>query len=144
MPILNVNNADFYYEIHGNGQPVVLISGYSCDHLAWLPILAGLSKHFQVILFDNRAIGRTVDKGIPLSVELMAQDVIDLAQQLQLNKPHIIGHSMGGTIAPTIAGLYPGEISKVCILASSVKWRPAMLGGLESLLTMRKQNIDFD
>lgn len=67
------------------------------------PIVDILSQHFQVIIFDNRADGQTTDGGVILLVELMAQDVMELSDALNLQKPHIVGRSMGGTIVQSIA-----------------------------------------
>ncbi len=144
MPHIKLKDANFYYELHGSGYPLILISGYTCDHLVWMPILESLSKKFQVLLFDNRGVGQTTDDNLPLSAELMAQDVISLADHLNLQKPHIIGQSMGGTIAQCVASEYPDKIGKLAILTSVAKWRRAMLDGLKSTLTMRKNNISFD
>lgn len=144
MAMINANRANFYYEIYGKGKPIILIAGYTCDFSSWQMILEGLTKYFQVLVFDNRGIGRTTDDNVALSVKLMAQDVMALADALHLEKPHIVGQSMGGTIAQTIASLYPDKISKLSVLTSSAKWRQAMLRGLKSLLVMRERDIDFD
>lgn len=144
MAIIQVNNADFYYELHGSGQPIVLISGYTCDHLNFATILDSLSKHFQVLILANRAIGKTKDQNDTLSVELMARDVMQISRTLELKKPHIVGHSMGGTIAQSVATQFPDEINKLVLLATSAKWRAAMLEALDSLLMLRKKNVDFD
>ena len=109
-----------------------------------MPLLENLSKQFQVLLFDNRGVGQTTDDGRPLSAELMAQDVVALADALDLKKPHIVGQSMGGTIAQRVATHHSEKISKLGIVASSPKWRQAMLLGLKSTLLMREKNIDFD
>lgn len=144
MPKIRVNDAEFYYELHGKGQPVVLISGYSSDHLAWSPILDELSQFAQVLIFDNRGVGQTIDDGQTLSVELMAQDVMGLSKELGLKKPHIVGSSMGGAIAQTVASLYPEEIGKLCLLVTTAKWREAPLIAFHALLKMRAANIEFD
>lgn len=144
MAKIEINDTNFYYELHGYGQPIILISGYTCDHQIWLPILDALSKKFQVLIFDNRGSGQTRDNGIPLTAKLMAQDAIALADALNLYKPHIVGHSMGGTIAQEIASSFPERINKLAILASTIKWREAMLIGLKTHLDMREQNINFD
>ncbi|MBS3904354.1 MAG: alpha/beta fold hydrolase [Simkania sp.] len=144
MPKIRVNSAEFYYEIQGTGSPVILISGYTCDHLNWAPILDKLSQRFKVLVFDNRAIGQTTDQGEPLSVEMMADDVIALAQALDLKKPCIVGHSMGGTIAQNIASRYGDQIRKLVLMHSSSKWRLAMLHGIESMLKMRQQGVEFE
>ena len=144
MTILSVNNANLFYEVHGTGEPVILIAGYGCNHLSWQPILDGLSEFFQVVILDNRGVGQTVDDNAALSTHLMARDVIALADQLNLKKPHIIGHSMGGTIAQAVASLYPEKIGKLCLLTTSAKWRQAMLFSRKNLLIMRERDIDFD
>jgi 3-oxoadipate enol-lactonase len=144
MPALTINGANIYYEMHGSGQHLVLICGFTADHLYWLPILHELAKHFQVIIFDNRGIGRTVDDGRSLSAELMAQDVLELMQILGLIKPHILGHSMGGTIAQCIAHTAPNTIDKLVLMSTAAKWRYAMLYGLASLSDMYASNVDFD
>ena len=144
MPIIKSNGADFYYELHGSGDPVILIAGYACDHLIWMPVLGELSKYYRVLIFDNRGVGQTTDDHRLLSAELMAQDVMALAKQLQFNKPHIVGQSMGGTIAQNVASYYPDDINKLAIVTSSAKWRQAMLRGLKATILMRQQNIDFD
>ena len=106
MPKILVNNAEFYYELNGTGQPLILISGYTCNHNFWHPILDTLSSKFQVLTFDNRGCGKTKDNSQPLLAKLMADDVMALAKALGLKKPHIIGQSMGGTIAQTVASNY--------------------------------------
>lgn len=144
MPKININNAEFYYELHGQGEPVVLISGYGANHLFWFPILPLLSQHFQVLVFDNRAIGQTIDNShFPLTAEFMANDTMALIKELGLKKPHIVGQSMGGTIAQNIAARFPTLINKLGILNSSAKWRQAMLRGLWSMWLIRKAN-NFD
>lgn len=144
MPMIAANGANFYYELHGQGQPVILIAGYTCDFSSWQLMLGDLSRHFQLLIFDNRAIGRTTDDHASLSTDLMANDVIAIADKLDLQKPHIVGQSMGGTIAQTIAALFPEKISKLCLFTTSAKWRRAMLLGIQSLLQMREKNLDFD
>lgn len=145
MSIIKIGDTEFYYELHGSGTPLVLVAGYNCDHRNWLPITAGLAEHFQVLIFDNRATGQTKDNGTSeLSAELMADDTMALAEALGLKMPSIIGHSMGGTIAQCIAVRHPNKINKIGILHSTAKWRKAMLHGLNTILTMRKENTSFD
>lgn len=142
MPTITANNASFYYELHGEGHPVVLISGYTCDHQLWLPLIEKLSQTFQVLIFDNRGVGQTTDDGASLSVELMAQDVYALTRALKLQKPHLVGHSMGGAIAQYLASLYPKALNKLVLLSTASKWRQAMLKGMKSLLTLREKEMD--
>lgn len=142
MPNITVNNASFYYELHGEGQPLIFIAGYGANGRSWMPIVDALSQHFQVITFDNRAGGQTTDDGVTLSVELMAQDVMALSDALNLKKPHIVGRSMGGTIVQSIAANYPDKIGKIGILVSSAKWRKATLMTINALIKMSEKNVD--
>lgn len=145
MAAIKLNNAEFYYELHGRGPALVLVGGFGADHLFWAPILEPLTQHFQILIFDNRAIGQTKDQGDEkLSADVMADDTIALIKALELKKPHIIGQSMGGTIVQSLAARYPDHISKLGILNSSLKWRKAMLCGLQALIDMRKLNLNFD
>ena len=144
MPTITANGAEFYYELQGQGPALILIAGYTCDHFIWQPIVEELSKHFQVLTFDNRAVGQTQDDAPVLTAELMAEDVMALAQELGLKKPHIVGQSMGGNIAQVVASRYASEINKLVILTSTAKWREAMLKAMQSLLLMRAKDIDFD
>ncbi|MCH9631649.1 MAG: putative non-heme bromoperoxidase BpoC [Chlamydiia bacterium] len=144
MPEMKVNDATFYYEIHGEGFPLVLVCGFTRDSSSWCSLKDLLSKHFKVLIFDNRGVGRTVDSADKLSVELMAKDTVDLAKALGMDKFHVLGHSMGGTIVQEIATSYPDSIEKLVISASSPKWRKAMLFGLKTSLVMVENNINID
>lgn len=63
MATAKFNDIEIYYEIYGKGRPLVLISGYTCDHTFWNGMLDKLSQQFQVLVFDNRAIGKSKDEG---------------------------------------------------------------------------------
>lgn len=144
MPMISLNDAEFYYETIGVGQPVILISGYACDHTAWMPIAITLSQHFQVVMIDNRASGQTKDSGLVLSAELMASDIVQLLSTLDLKYPHIVGSSMGGTIAQYVATQVPDKIGKLCLCNAVAKWRSAMLEGFGALLALREREVDFE
>lgn len=146
MATIKINETNYYYELHGEGeQSLILIAGYTADHTFYEPLLEYLSKHYKVLVFDNRGVGQTKDSvSQVLSAELMANETIALAERLQLSNPHIVGQSMGGTIAQTIAANYPDKINKLVLLTTSSKWRTAMLFAFKSLLKMRENEFDFE
>ncbi|MDR3490976.1 MAG: alpha/beta hydrolase [Gammaproteobacteria bacterium] len=115
MAALNINNTKFYYEPYGSGIPLVLISGLKAEHDAWFTVLDELAKQYQVLIFDNRGVGQTIDSGEPFSIEAMADDTMELISKIGLKKPHIVGHSMGGAIAQDIAKKYSGEIYSIAL-----------------------------
>lgn len=144
MPFIEANNAKFYYESKGSGQSLILISGYASDHTAWAMMTETLSEHFQVITFDNRGVGQTTDDGGELSAELMADDVIALADALDLDKPHVIGSSMGSTIAQHVAIRHPDKINKLGLMVSTTFWRQRVILSMITSLKLREQEVDFD
>jgi pimeloyl-ACP methyl ester carboxylesterase len=144
MPKIKINATEFYYELHGKGQPIVMISGYTCDSQFYLQLIDELKDNYQILIFDNRGIGQTKDDGKPLTAEIMAKDVIDLCDTLDIQNPSILGQSMGGTIAQTIAANYPDKINKLILVATSAKWRQAMLKGLGSILDLGKAGCNID
>lgn len=144
MPITNANGIDIYYELHGQGAPLVLIAGYTGDHGFWNFMIPGLAKKFRVLVFDNRAIGQTKDNGSPFTLETMAADTMALINKLELKNPHIVGQSMGGAIAQIIAKNYADQIGKLIILNSCAKFNTRTARVLESILSARKANTAFD
>lgn len=144
MPIIKINEISMYYEIHGTGAPLVLIAGYTGDYTFWKFIVPNLAKHHQVIIFDNRGIGQTQDKGGFFTLEAMAEDVLSLMKALNLEQPAIAGHSMGGIIAQIIAKKHPKQISRLVVLNSAQALNIRTYKTLESLLNLRKDNVSFD
>src|SRR5579859_2633380 len=96
MPIVRVNDIEMYYEIHGEGEPVVLIAGLNSDHTLYRGILPRLAASYQVVAFDNRGVGQTDKPDIPYSIEMMADDTAGLLDALGITGAHILGTSMGG------------------------------------------------
>lgn len=144
LTTININDMDVYYELHGQGRPLVLIAGYASDHTYWQGMLDELAKFFQVLIFDNRGVGQTKDQGASFSLEMMANDTMALVGHLGLMRPHILGHSMGGAIAQIIAKKYFDKISKLLILNSAAKFNRRTIFALNSLLNLRKEEVSFD
>lgn len=144
MPFLELKDAKIYYETKGQGKPLVLISGYASDHLFWLPIVDRLAENFQVITFDNRGIGQTISHNHPLTISIMAKDVVALIEHLNLKKAHVAGHSMGGMIAQEIAIHHSIVIDKLALLNTAAYPREAALLILKALLDARLQNTPLE
>jgi len=70
MPITNANGIDLYYEIHGEGEPLLLIMGLGLNSKSWFRTLPALSKQYKVIIFDNRGTGSSGKPNTPYSIEL--------------------------------------------------------------------------
>lgn len=101
-----VQAGDFklYYEIHGSGEPLLMIMGLGSSSATWNPVLVtALSRHFQTIIYDNRGTGQSAKPAIPYSLEMFAGDAIALLDGLKIERCHVFGVSMGGMIAQELA-----------------------------------------
>lgn len=120
MATLQNNDVELYYELHGNGPPLLLIAGLASDSPSWLPVLVDLKKQFTVILMDNRGVGRSTQE-CEIQIGLMADDSMVLLRHLGLEKVHLLGHSMGGMVALEFAVRYPGMVEKLVLASSTVR-----------------------
>jgi pimeloyl-ACP methyl ester carboxylesterase len=115
MPITTANGIDLYYEVHGEGEPLLLIMGLSLSSKSWFRTIPALSKQYKVIVFDNRGVGVSGKPNSPYSIELMADDAKAVLDAAGVESAHIYGISMGGMIAQRLALKYP-EVIRSLIL----------------------------
>jgi pimeloyl-ACP methyl ester carboxylesterase len=127
MPTVEVNGITIYYEVHGTGEPLVIIVGLSVDLTTIQEIVSQLSQRYQVIAFDNRGAGRSDKPDIPYSIEMMADDTAELLNALRIEQAHIMGISLGGRIAIALTLKHP-ELVKSLILVSTGAKVPNTLG----------------
>ncbi len=119
MTIAKIKNIQLYYETHGEGIPLLLVAGLASDSQSWAPVLNNLKTHFNVILHDNRGVGRTIPSDISLDIHQMADDCIALIQHLGLPGVNLLGHSMGGFIAMDCAIRYPEYVNKLILAGTA-------------------------
>lgn len=119
MPTVRVIDINIYYEIHGQGEPLVMIAGYGDDSSIWFRQVPGLSKEYEVIIFDNRGTGRSSKPDALYTIRMMADDLAGLMDAIGIQVAHIYGHSTGGMIAQEFALCYPKKV-KTLILACTV------------------------
>jgi alpha-beta hydrolase superfamily lysophospholipase len=110
MPKLSVGDADLYYEIHGDGPPLLLVPGLGGVGAFWAAQVAELSRDFRVITHDHRGCGQSSLSRIAYSVEQMAEDLRRLMDALGLETAHLVGHSTGGAIGQILAQDRPERI----------------------------------
>ncbi len=115
MPTIKANNIEVYYEIHGDGEPLILIGGLGTDTSVWTAVLEQLMKHYQVIIFDSRGAGKTETTEPPYTTEQLAIDVACLMDELEIEKAHILGHSLGSAVAQILALEYADKVDKLII-----------------------------
>jgi len=110
-----------FHQVSGEGDPILLIAGLSADHRSWLPLVDPLSQHFNVITFDNRGSGQSPVPEEKSTIEHFAHDTIEVMDQLQVEKAHIVGQSMGAYIAQFLAADFPERVSKVVLANGTSK-----------------------
>ncbi len=120
MPTIKTGDINTYYEVHGQGAPVLLIAGTGSSHHGWMmETVPRLSPHFQVIVYDLRGTGETDKPDIPYSMRMFAKDAADLLDGLGITEPaHVAGHSMGGRIAQWLALDYPEKVRSLVLACS--------------------------
>ena len=124
MPTIYVNDITMYYEIHGEGEPLVLIPGLPIDVTAFRQIISELAKHYRIIVFDNRGAGRTDKPDMPYSIGMMADDTAGLLAALGIQRAHVLGVSMGGRIATELTLRHPKMVKSLILVSTFVKRIP--------------------
>jgi pimeloyl-ACP methyl ester carboxylesterase len=133
LPTVKVNGVTLYYEVHGDGCPLVLIAGYGGSSEHWLPEeIRALQAAFKVIVFDNRGTGRSSPSDEAYSIATMADDAAALLDAVNLTPAHVLGVSMGGMVAQEVAINHPETVNKLILCSTtaggphSVRFRDAL------------------
>lgn len=116
----DVNGLKMYYEVHGTGQPIVLVHGSFMNiPMNWAHVIPSLSKSRQVIVAEMQGHGRTRDVPRALSYEGMADDVSGLLQHLKIASADVLGYSMGAGVAYQVAIRHPDRVRRLVILSGT-------------------------
>src|SRR6266704_6889114 len=117
----DVNGIKLYYEIHGVGRPLILLHGGLGAIEMFGPNLAALAKGRRVIAVDLQGHGRTADIDRPLSVELMADDIAALIGHLGVERPDVMGYSLGGGVAFFTAVRHPELVRRLVVASANIR-----------------------
>jgi pimeloyl-ACP methyl ester carboxylesterase len=126
VPVARISDVDLYYELHGQGEPVVLIGGLGSDLGMFGGIVARLAATAQVLAFDNRGSGRSGMPDVPYSIDMLAADTAGLMETVSIPAAHLVGISMGGSVALALALAHP-ELVRGLVLVSASARKPARL-----------------
>ncbi len=141
-----------YYRSGGALPPLVLVHGITDDGLCWTPVAEFLSENFDVIMVDMRGHGKSEAPEAGYTLGNLAGELADLIRVLGLEKPILIGHSMGAITALLLAGLFP-ELPRAILLEDPPPfWCPVPLvvqdndirNGLESWIDGNKRKTSAD
>ena len=122
-----VDDVTIAYRECGSGYPVVLINGLASTMDTWNPpVLAQISEHFRVIIFDSRGTGFSSASDKPFSISLLARDTAILMDALGISSAHVLGLSMGASVAQELALSFPAKVTRLILVAGEC-------GGSESV-----------
>lgn len=134
--LAEVNGLSIYYEIHGGGEPLILLHGGVGAIEMFGEVLPLLAEGRRVIAVDLQAHGRTADVDRPLGYESMADDVAALIGHLGLERADVMGYSLGGGVALQTAIRHPGVVRKLVVVSTPFSrdgWYPEVLAGMEQM-----------
>lgn len=118
----DVNGLKMYYEVYGEGKPIVLLHGsYLTIPLNWSQIIPLLAKDRKVIAVEVQGHGRTKDTSREFSYENLADDVSALLNHLKIDKADVLGYSMGGGVAFQFAVRHPEQLRRLVVLSGVYK-----------------------
>ena len=129
-----VNGLKMYYEVHGNGEPVVLLHGaFMTITNNWNGWIEELAKTRKVIAIEMQGHGRTADIARDMTSENLADDVAALLGYLRIPRADLIGYSMGGGVAMQCAVRHPDQVRKVVVLSSPFRRDGVVKEGADAL-----------
>lgn len=120
MPTVEANGIELYYERRGDGPPVVFLHGAGADHRYWAEVTDPLTDEFEVVVLDMRLHGKSGgDPDDPGAIGTYVEDLHAFIDGLGLDRPAIVGHSMGGMVAQRYVDAYPGGVRAMVTLGAT-------------------------
>jgi pimeloyl-ACP methyl ester carboxylesterase len=132
---LDVRGGSIYYETLGKGPAVILIHGGFGDRRMWDGQFQALATNFQVVRYDHRGFGRSP---APRESYSPVDDLLRLLEQLSIRRAHLVGNSMGGTLAIDFALKHPGRVASLVIVAAGARGIPFPQKDIDRILAVFK------
>lgn len=120
-------------DVHGAGDPVLMLMGFGMRGLVWRPQVADLQHHYLVATYDNRGLGGSAPPSGPFTLVDMARDALEVADTLGWERFHAIGVSMGGMVAQELAIRHPERLRSLSLIATQPGGPGAYLPPLRSV-----------
>lgn len=120
MPTVQISGAGLYYNVKGEGEPLVLIPGFASGAWSWSWQVDELSRSFRIVTFDPRGIGRSgMGENDAGAIERIADDVAALLDELKIESAHMLGISFGGFVAQDFTLRYPARVIRLILACTS-------------------------
>lgn len=141
MPTVNIGDYEIYYEVKGNGIPILLLEGLGYSTWMWKFQVPEFSRRFTMIMPDNRGVGKSTRLAGAYSIDKFARDSLGVIDALELSKFYVLGVSMGGFIAQEVAAMVPDRVKGLILVSTSAGGRKSIPMSREVYDQMR-QSID--
>jgi pimeloyl-ACP methyl ester carboxylesterase len=131
-----VNGIDLYYEVHGEGSPLVVLHGAIGASEMFGPLVPALARERQVIAVHLQGHGHTPDVDRPLRLELMADDIAALVRHLGLRQVDLVGYSLGAGVALRTAFQHPDLVHRLVVVSETYRrdgWYPEVLAAMDRM-----------
>ena len=119
MPRIKVGELYLYYEIHGEGEPLVLIPGFRTGLWLWSRQVPTFAQGLRTIVFDPRGIGKSDQSEKPMTIKTIADDLSGLLSELGIAQAHVLGASFGGFVAQEFVLSYPKIVRSLILCCTS-------------------------
>ena len=116
-----------YYEVIGEGEPLLLVPGLGATCRVWDSVVPQLAEHFSLILVDNRDIGLSMGRRRVRTLADYATDLVELLDHLRLDRTHVLGLSLGGIIAQRFAIDHASRVERLVLISCTDKFTPYLL-----------------
>jgi pimeloyl-ACP methyl ester carboxylesterase len=136
MGTVDNNGVKVYFEIHGSGEPLVLLHGGFGAIEMFGANLAELAKHHRVIGIDLQGHGRTALGDRPMSLEAMGDDVVAVLDHLKIKQADVMGYSLGGETAMALVTKHPDRVKRLVVVSAPIKrdgWHAEMTAGMDQI-----------
>ena len=119
MPVTTIKDSSIDYDVVGEGHPLLLISGLGFGRWCWFKQVPALSGRFRTISFDLRSVGRLDTGQGAYSVANLAAHAAALLEQLEIERAHVVGTSLGGFVAQELALSRPDLVDRLVLISTS-------------------------
>jgi pimeloyl-ACP methyl ester carboxylesterase len=138
VPTVSTNGISLYYEEHGTGPPVVLVSGLGASHLSWAGAVPILRERFRCITPDNRGTGMSDTPPGPYTIDAMADDIAGLISHLGVAPVRVVGWSLGGSVAQSLLINHGDLVDRAVLVAAFPSYTPLQHAWLDASLALRQ------
>jgi len=119
MPKISIDAADIYYELHGDGEPLILLPGLGTGLWLWFKQVPAFAQSFRTIIFDPPGIGRSDNQREAFTIRALAGTIAKLLDGLGIERVHVLGASLGGFVAQEFALLFPHQTWSLVLCCTS-------------------------